>query len=102
ELEVDDPVAARVVGTIKFDPTAAEHIGRQGLLRRQTLDTLLAGGAQQITPFPATAIAIKPIYQVATARALVEGRYFLLKAWEGPPATPQPWSPTRWPAGVWI
>lgn len=92
----------RVMGFTKYDPTAANHIVRQDLLKLSTLDTLLQAGAQQIPPFPASALVVKPVFQIVTARTLVDGRYFLLKTWSGPPDVPQPWGPSQWPAGVWI
>jgi hypothetical protein len=102
ETTATEPAVNRIVGFVKFDPTAADHIRRQGLLQRATLDTLLAGGAQQVTPFPATALAVKSVFQIVHIRELVDGRYYFLKAWSGPPAYPQPWSPADWPGGVWI
>ncbi len=92
----------RIVGFTKFDPTAANHIATQRLLDRDTLDALLTGGAQQVTPFPATAIVVKPVFQIVRARELVEGRYYALKAWTGPPDLPQPFPPSQWPAAVWL
>lgn len=92
----------RVMGFTKYDPNAADHIVRQDLLKLSTLDTLLQAGVQQIPPFPASALVVKPVFQVVTSRALVESRYYLLKTWSGPPDVPQPWGPSQWPAGIWI
>jgi hypothetical protein len=92
----------RVTGFVKFDPTAADHIVRQQLLHKDALDALLDGGAQQIPPFPATALAIKPLFQIIRVNELVDRRYYALKAWPGPPATPRPWAPAHWPGSVWI
>lgn len=100
----DDPVPSRnrVLGFVKFDPSAAEHIVRQQLLHREALDALLAGGAQQIPPFPASALAIKPLFQIVHPRDLVDGRYYPLKTWRGPPANPRIWGPAQWTATAWI
>jgi hypothetical protein len=108
--EIAEPIASaaaesqidRVVGQVKFDPTAAAHVVQQDLLKLSTLDLLLDGGAQSIPPFPATALAVKPTFQVVRARDLVNGRYYQLKVWPGPPATPQVFGPTQWPGAVWI
>lgn len=97
ETDVD-----RVMGFVKFDPTAAAHIAQQELLKVSTLDVLLDGGAQQIPPFPAGALVIKPVFQVIRTRDLVAGRYFQLKAWPGPPEVAQPWGPAQWPGAVWL
>jgi len=97
-----EPIANRALGFVKFDPTAATHIVRQQLLRREALDTLLEAGATQVPPFPATALAVKPVFQIVRRADLMDGRYYALKAWSGPPSAAQPWAPPQWPACVWI
>ena len=92
----------RVLGFVKFDPTSAAHIASQRLLARTTLDALLDGGAAQVPPFPATTLVVKPVFQVIAAKDLVDGRYYALKVWSGPPATPQSAPPTSWVGCVWI
>ena len=93
---------AHVLGFVKFDPTAAAHLAKQELLSIATFNTLLAGGAQQVPPFPAASLVTKPLFQIVTAASLVEGRYYALKAWPGPPDTPRAWGPAQWPGSVWI
>jgi hypothetical protein len=95
-------LADRVVGFVKFDPTAASHILKQELLSTTALNRLLDGGAQQIPAFPATALVVKPVFQIVKTKDLVDGRYYCLKAWSGPPETVQTWSPVKWPGCVWI
>ena len=92
----------RVMGFVKFDPTAADHIVRQQLLRKDALDALLDGGAVQVPPFPGSALAIKPVFQLLRTKDLVQGRYHALKVWPGPPPTPRPWAPAHWPGAIWI
>jgi hypothetical protein len=92
----------QVIGFIKFDPTAADHIRQQNLLSLSALGQLLQGGARQIPVFPPTALALKTVFQVMAAKSLVGGRYYLLKVWPGPPDTLQVWGPEKWPGGVWI
>jgi hypothetical protein len=91
-----------VVGFVSYDPTAADHIRRQGLLRASVLDALLRGGEAQVPPFPNTALALKAVYQVAAASQLVAGRYYALKTWRGPPPVAQAWGPDQWRGCVWI
>jgi hypothetical protein len=91
-----------VFGYVKFDPTATDHIVKENLLSLASLNQLLQGGAQQIPPFPSTALSLKSAFQVITAQTLVDGRYFRLNAWSGPPATPQAFGPAMWPGVVWI
>jgi hypothetical protein len=96
-----DPIN-RVMGFVKFDPTAAAHITQQRLLSRTALDALLAGGAMQIPAFPATALVAKPVFQLVKLGDLVDGHYYAVKVWPGPPATPQAFAPSQWPACVWL
>lgn len=92
----------RIAGFTKFDPTAAAHVRTQRLLELATLDTLLAAGAQQVTPFPATALVVKPVFQIIRAADLVAGRYYPLKVWSGPPVVPQAFPPSAWSGAAWI
>lgn len=92
----------RVAGFVKFNPPAAEHVRRQRLFDTAALDALLLGGAQQITPFPATALVVKPVFQIVKASELLSGRYYALKVWPGPPEVAQPWGPSQWPGCVWL
>lgn len=96
------PATPRVVGFVKYDPTAAEHIIRQELLSIAALNTLVQGGAQQIPAFPATALVVKPLFQVIKAKDLIDHRYYALKVWPGPPEIPQAVPPAQWPGTVWI
>lgn len=97
-----DSVTPRVVGFVKFDPVAAEHILRHDLLGTSTLDTLLRRGAPQIPAFPAAALVVKPLFQVIKSTDLIGGRYYALKAWPGPPETPRALPPALWPDVVWL
>ena len=91
-----------VFGYVKFDPTAAAHLVKQNLLSADTLKQLMQGGAQQIPVFPNTSLTLKSAFNIITAQTLVEGRYYRLPAWTGPPQTPQGWGPAQWPGVVWI
>lgn len=91
-----------VFGYVKFDPTAADHVARERLLSLSALNQLMLGGAQQIPVFPPTALTLKSAFQILTAQSLVQGRYYRLNVWTGPPQTPQSWGPSQWPGVVWI
>jgi|CZKI01.1.fsa_nt_gi hypothetical protein len=91
-----------VFGYVKFDPTATDHIVREQLLSIAALNQLGQSGAQQIPPFPSTALTLKSAFQVITVQTLVNGRYYRLNAWSGPPSTPQAWGPAMWPGVAWI
>jgi len=97
-VESIDPV----LGSVKFDPVASEHVLSQGLLHKATLDRLLSGGARSIPPFPVKALVVKPVFRVLSRVTAVEGRYVSLPAWSGPPANAQGWDPTHWPGCVWV
>ena len=91
-----------VLGFVKFNPEAADHVARQDLLHTATFATLIGAGAVSIPPFPASALVAKPVYQLIRRSEIVDGRYYRLPAWSGPPANAQAWSPELWPDGVWV
>ena len=96
------PQTDAILGFVKYDPTAADHIVRQGLLKEATLNQLLAAGSDQIPVFPTTALVLKPVFQPISKSELVGGRYYKLAVWPGPPTTPQQWDSSKWPGAVWI
>ena len=89
-----------VTGFVKYDPSAAQHITEQGLLKKATLNALLNAGANQVPAFPSTALALKPVFQALTG--LVGARYYPLPVWTGPPSEPQAWPSEKWGNWVWI
>jgi hypothetical protein len=89
-----------VTGFVKYDPTAAQHITEQGLLKKATLNSLLTAGVNQVAAFPNTSLALKPVFKTLTG--LVGGRYYRLPAWTGPPSEPQAWPESKWGNWVWI
>lgn len=95
-------LAANPLGFVRFNPAAADHIREQALMRPAALETLLAGGASGVPPFPSGALALKAVYRLASAAASVEGHYYILPVWEGPPASPQAYGPDAWPHSAWI
>jgi hypothetical protein len=101
-LMAQAPGSETVFGYVKFDPTATDHVVKQQLFSLAALNQMLMGGAQQISVFPATALTLKSAFEVITSKTLVDGRYFRLSVWSGPPSTPQAWGPDLWPGVVWI
>jgi hypothetical protein len=91
-----------VLGFVKFDPSAAQFIADQKLFSKATLKALLMSGATNIPDFAATAVSLKPVFQTLDQSRLVGGRYFMLPAWPGPPATAQSFPPSAWKQCVWI
>ncbi len=87
---------------MKYDPSATDHILSQRLLSQATLLSFIANGANAIPPFPNTAVALKPVFKVATKSQLVGGRYFPLPVWPGPPTPVREFGSNQWPGVVWI
>ena len=101
------PAVSTVVGFVKYDPTAASHIVQNDLFSADVLTTLLDAGEDEIPTFPMTAIALKPVFQAMPSGQLVDGRYYQLSTWPGPPGTtppgpPVPFGQDAWHACVWI
>ncbi|HZZ56577.1 MAG TPA: hypothetical protein VFE31_02015 [Opitutaceae bacterium] len=93
-------LAADPLGFVKFNPTAADHVRTQRLMRAAALDALLAGGSSQVTPFPPDALVVKAVYRLVSAGTTVYGHYYMLPVWDGPPASPQAFGPDAWPRAV--
>ena len=91
-----------VTGFVKYDPVAAKHITDKKLLSISQLNSLLSSGATEVPTFPVAAVSLKPVFTTISASQLVDGRYFLLPAWPGPPTTPQPFPPNDWKQFVWV
>jgi len=91
-----------VLGFVKYDPSAAAHVVQQDLFSKTTLDSLLADGEVDVPDFPSTAMTLKPVFQPLPPAKAVDGRYFQLAAWPGPPETPKAYPSTDWGQCVWI
>ncbi|MBN9169858.1 MAG: hypothetical protein J0J11_08065, partial [Microbacterium sp.] len=101
-LAAPDASVNQPLVTVQYDPTAAGHIADNRLLQTATLSKLLAAGKTDVPAFPVTAVALKPTYVTATRSNLVDGRYFRLEVWPGPPAQPQSFGPSQWKQWVWV
>jgi hypothetical protein len=97
-----------ILGFVKYDPTAAAHIEKNNLFSKTKLNSLLASGAKKIPDFPHTAISLKPVFQAIAQGDLVDGRYYQMAAWPGPPGSPPPpgyavpFSSDVWNQCIWI
>ena len=92
----------RATGFVKYDPTAADHIAQQQLFAKATLNSLLTNGANAIPPFPTRAISLKPVFELITSNLVVNGRYYPLKVWTGPPTVARAYGEDAWPGVVWV
>lgn len=91
-----------VLVTMKYDPTAAKHALENKLLDSNVLNKMIKDGVTSIKPFPNTAVALKPTYQVIRKKDLKNGLY-ALKIWTGPPSPDTIGYPNSlWPACVYI
>jgi hypothetical protein len=94
-----------VVGNIKFDPVAAEHLSMQGLLKKQALDSLLKNGQDSVMAFPVRAISLKTAFLALGSgkpEPMKEGRYYPIPVWPGPPNPPDGFPPPAWTTWIWI
>jgi len=91
-----------VKGFVKYDPSAAQHIRAHQLFSKSALNALFAQKAKEIPVFPSTAISLKAVWKIARAAELVQGRYFRVWAWPGPPAQPVAFPETQWGTCVWV
>jgi hypothetical protein len=88
--------------TVQYDPTTAGHVTKNRLLEAANLSKLLAAGNTDVPAFPTASVAVKPTYVTASQSNLVDGRYFRLEAWPGPPKQPQSFGPGEWKQWVWV
>ncbi len=90
-----------ILGFVKYDPTATQHIVDDDLFSTTALDALLAKGNRKIPDFPVSAIVLKPVFQAIASGALVDGRYYQMPAWPGPPGESLPGDPVPYPSSAW-
>lgn len=91
-----------VLGFVKYDPSASAHVVQQDLFSGSVLNTLLADGEVEVPPFPATAVALKPVFMHLAPSQAAGGRYYQLPAWPGPPDPPEAFPSTAWGQCVWV
>jgi hypothetical protein len=99
-------------GSIKYDPVAAKHIQDNNLLSAQNLKALQTAGQKAVPNFDNSAISLKPHWITLSVSALVDGRYFMLPVWPGPPDPPVAFGPigppnftnatSPWKQWIWI
>jgi hypothetical protein len=102
-----------ILAFVKYDPSASDFIVNKNLLSKAQLNTYLNTDHDSAVPaFPSTAIALKPVYTPLPTNQLIDGRYFLLMAWPGPPQltynqaqqlwNSQPFPQSAWAQCIWI
>jgi hypothetical protein len=91
-----------VLGFVKYDPSGADFIAKQNLFSKTALKKLLDAGNTDVPSFPTTAVSLKPVFRPLDQSRLVDGRYFMLSDWPGPPMQPQSFPSTAWKQCVWV
>jgi hypothetical protein len=95
-----------VLGNIKFDPEAAQHIADNELLSTARLKSLAQlDGQPDVPAFPSRSVVAKAIFQIVPIGPDGLGaapRYQPLPHWSGPPSPPAAHAPGKWPSCVWI
>ncbi|RYZ19278.1 MAG: hypothetical protein EOO16_20355 [Chitinophagaceae bacterium] len=99
---IDPTDSAQILGFVKYNPVAADFTIRNRLKRQATLDSLLAGGAAGVPDFPNASMAVKPVFQVLTKDNLNKDGLYVLKVWNGPPATAVAYAANLWPDSVFV
>jgi hypothetical protein len=98
-IPADD--SSRILGFVKFDPSAASFAITNKLFDGAVLQAMLSSGKTDIPPFPASGMTLKPVFEIITKANLVGG-YFNLKVWNGPPGTPIAYPENKWPGCVYV
>lgn len=96
-----------ILGFVKYDPTAAAHIIDNNLFERSALNQLAAEGNTKVPAFPITSVTLKPVFNPIAQSDLVDGRYYKMSTWPGPPGddlpgTTEPFPESAWEECVWI
>jgi hypothetical protein len=103
--DAGSPAGDELLGFVKFDPVAAEHIARNRLLSKGRLQELLTLPVAKIPEFPSSAIVVKAVYQTLSTggdAGTSAAQYSKLASWTGPPDPAAPFPPSSWTDCVWI
>lgn len=93
----------RVVGFVKYDPSAAQFAVQNKLFDSLILQSMLDAGQTEIPQFPNTGMTLKPVFEIITEDTLqAGGGYYKLNVWTGLPATPQAYGEGSWPGYVYV
>jgi len=98
---IQSPDSARILGFVKYDPTAAEFTINNSLYLSSTLIAMLKSKKTSIPDFPDSSIVLKPVFEIITKKSLSDG-FYQLKAWAGPPSTAVPFPEQKWKGCVYV
>ncbi len=95
--------SSRILGFVKYDPTAAKFTVENKLLKQSVLQGMLDKGDVRIPDFPNTGMTLKPVFKIITQAELEKnGGYYKLNVWTGPPSTPKKYPEGSWPDYVYV
>jgi hypothetical protein len=93
--------SSRILGFVKYDPSAAEFTINNALYDSATLQKMFNAGQTAIPDFPNTSITTKPVFEIIT-RSSLENGFYKLKVWSGPPPQPIPYGESKWPGCIYV
>ena len=93
-----------VEGFVKYDPVATAFTEQNDYLSKATLNGLIAAGDSAIKNFPSPSVTLKPVFLPGfiDQLKLIQGRYYMLPVWPGPPDPAKQSLPKDWPDCVWV
>jgi hypothetical protein len=94
--------SSTILGFVKFNPAAADHVLAHKLFDKRTLNSMQRAGQANVPAFPSTSVAVKTAYLTLDSSNLDSGRYFQLSVWTGEPDTMMAYPMEAWPNCVWI
>jgi hypothetical protein len=105
EGDAGSPAGDELLGFVKFDPVAAEHVASDRLLSKGRLQELVTLPVAKIPDFPNAAIVVKAVYQTLSTggdAGTSAAQYSKLASWTGPPDPAVSFPPSSWTDCVWI
>jgi hypothetical protein len=93
--------SSRILGFVKYDPTAANFTIKNKLYDSTTLQLMLNAGKTDVPDFPNTSVTIKPVFEIISQQDLQNG-YYKLNVWSGPPKKPMAYGPDQWPGCIYV
>lgn len=102
-LAVSPHDSARILGFVKYDPTAAQFAVKNKLFDSLVLQSMLDAGKTEIPEFPNTGMTLKPVFEIITEDTLqAGGGYYKLNVWTGLPPKPMSYPEGSWPGYVYV
>ncbi len=95
------PTSDQVLVTVNWSPEMVREVQLKQLLSSATLNKLLASGVIGIT-LNNRSLTLKPTYLWLNPAWMVQGRYFQVSTWPGPPNPAAPFPSNLWNRCVWV